>query len=46
MVGTAAGDVVVGTAAGNVVGTAAGDVVGTSVGDVVVWCSECEEGMG
>ena len=36
----------VGTAA--VVGTAVGDVVvGTAAGDiVVVWCSECEEGMG
>ena len=34
------GDVVVGTAAGDVVvGTVAGDIV-------VVWCSECEEGMG
>ena len=41
MVGTAAGDVVVGTAVGDIV------VVGTAAGDiVVVWCSECEEGMG
>ena len=38
---------VVGTAAGDVVGTGAGDVVvRTAAGGVVIWCSECEEGMG